>query len=209
MSDIDRILRACEAKRQQFPLSANAYDMFTRGHLTAEQYKQVSAGEEIRVMQEEREKSKSSILLVPDGERSEEFHLPSMVEEQLKRTYERLKDVDLTAVTKRCAETLDKVIATMVPNQIDHVVIIAKREKKVELSMANPRYKVQMKLLDMKKQTAQVIGTDIHIPYEYCTETNDKVFWQHFEETMQRQFQTIVLQLITAIKTDSISKIGR
>lgn len=208
MPDIDRILRACEAKRIALPLSANAYDMFMRGHLTLEQYQQVSAGEEIRMMEEEKEKSKGSILLVPDGERPEEFRLPHMLEEDLKRRYGRLDNVDLTAVTKRCAETLDKTLKVWVPNQIDHVVIIAKREKKLELSLDNPQYKIQIKLIDIKKQTAQIIGTDVHIPYEYCTETDDKVFWQHFEEMMQRQFQTIVMQLITAIKTDSINRIG-
>ena len=209
MPDIDRILRAVEAKRLALPLSANAYDMFMRGHLTTEQYQQVSAGEEMRTMQEEKKRSKSSILRTPDGEHLEEFHLPDAVEDQLKRTYNRLADVDLTAVTKRCAETIDNVLAAMIPNQIDHVIIIAKRENKVELSMANPRYKVQLKLLDIKKQTSQIIGTDIHIPYAYYTATDDTLFWHHFEESMQRQFQTVVLQLITAIKTDAVNKIGR
>lgn len=208
MPDIERIIRACEIKQRELPLSTNAYDMFMRGHLTAEQYQQVSAGEEIRMAEEMKESRKGSILLTPDGEIPEDFHIPKALETNLRRQYSTLEGVNLTKVTERCAKTIDKILDLTVPNQIDHVIIITKRKKKLEVSMDGPRYKIHIKLMDVKKETAQLIGTDVLIPYEYCTTTDDKLFWKHFEEIIFKQFQTIVLQIIRAIKTDTLSKIG-
>lgn len=208
MPDIERIIRACEIKQRELPLSTNAYDMFMRGHLTAEQYQQVSAGEEIRMAEEMKESRKGSILLTPDGEIPEDFHIPKALETNLRRQYSTLEGVNLTKVTERCAKTIDKILDLTVPNQIDHVIIITKRKKKLEVSMDGPRYKIHIKLMDVKKETAQLIGTDVLIPYEYCTTTDDELFWKHFEEIIFKQFQTIVLQIIRAIKTDTLSKIG-
>lgn len=208
MPDIERIIRDCEIKQHELPLSTNAYDMFMRGHLTAEQYQQVSAGEEIRMAEEMKESRKGSILLTPDGEIPEDFHIPKALETNLRRQYSTLEGVNLTKVTERCAKTIDKILDLTVPNQIDHVIIITKRKKKLEVSMDGPRYKIHIKLMDVKKETAQLIGTDVLIPYEYCTTTDDELFWKHFEEIIFKQFQTIVLQIIRAIKTDTLSKIG-
>ena len=208
MPDIERIIRDCENKQRELPLSTNAYDMFMRGHLTAEQYQQVSAGEEIRMAEEMKESCKGSILLTPDGEIPEDFHIPKALETNLRRQYSTLEGVNLTKVTERCAKTIDKILDLTVPNQIDHVIIITKRMKKLEVSMDGPRYKIHIKLMDVKKQTAQLIGTDVLIPYEYCTTTDDELFWKHFEEIIFKQFQTIVLQIIRAIKTNTLSKIG-
>lgn len=208
MPDIERIIRACENKQRELPLSTNAYDMFMRGHLTAEQYQQVSAGEDIRMAEEMKESRKGSILLTPDGEIPEDFHIPKALETNLRRQYSTLEGVNLTKVTERCAKTIDKILDLTVPNQIDHVIIITKRKKKLEVSMDGPRYKIHIKLMDVKKQTAQLIGTDVLIPYEYCTTTDDELFWKHFEEIIFKQFQTIVLQIIRAIKTNTLSKIG-
>lgn len=208
MPDIERIIRDCENKQRELPLSTNAYDMFMRGHLTAEQYQQVSAGEEIRMAEEMKESRKGSILLTPDGEIPEDFHIPKALETNLRRQYSTLEGVNLTKVTERCAKTIDKILDLTVPNQIDHVIIITKRTKKLEISMDGPRYKIHIKLMDVKKQTAQLIGTDVLIPYEYCTTTDDELFWKHFEEIIFKQFQTIVLQIIRAIKTNTLSKIG-
>lgn len=209
MPDTERIIRACEMKKRELPLSAKAYDMFMRGHLTAEQYQQFSAGEEIRMAEKMKEESKGSILLTPDGEIPEDFHLPSTLEKELKSRYSALKGVNLTRVTERCAKTIDTVLNLTVPEQVDHVVIITKREKKLHVVTGNPQYKVYIKLMDVKKQTMQMIGTDVHIPYACCTATDDKVFWENFEKVIFNQFQAIVLQIIRAIKTDTVSNIGR
>ena len=208
MPDIERIIRDCEIKQRELPLSTNAYDMLMRGHLTAEQYQQVSAGEEIRMAEEMKESRKGSILLTPDGEIPEDFHIPKALETNLRRQYSTLEGVNLTKVTERCAKTIDKILDLTVPNQIDHVIIITKRKKKLEVSMDGPRYKIHIMLMDVKKQTAQLIGTDVLIPYEYCTTTDDELFWKHFEEIIFKQFQTIVLQIIRAVKTNTLSKIG-
>ena len=209
MPDTERIIRACEIKQRELPLSTNAYDMFMRGHLTAEQYQQVSAGEEIKMAEEMKESRKGSILLTPDGEIPEDFHLPSTLEKELKSRYSALKGVNLTKVTERCAKTIDTVLNLTVPEQVDHVVIITKREKKLHVVTGNSQYKVYIKLMDVKKQTMQMIGTDVHIPYACCTATDDKVFWENFEKVIFNQFQAIVLQIIRAIKTDTVSNIGR
>lgn len=209
MPDMERIIRACEMKKRELPLSAKAYDMFMRGHLTAEQYQQFSAGEEIRMAEKMKEESKGSILLTPNGEIPEDFHIPKALETELRREYSTLEGVNLTKVTERCAKTIDKILDLTVPNQIDHVVIITKREKKLHVVTGNPQYKVYIKLMDVKKQTMQMIGTDVHIPYACCTATDDKVFWENFEKVIFNQFQAIVLQIIRAIKTDTVSNIGR
>lgn len=208
MPDMERIIRACEMKKRELPLSAKAYDMFMRGHLTAEQYQQFSAGEEIRMAEKMKEESKGSILLTPNGEIPEDSHLPSTLEKELKSRYSALKGVNLTKVTERCAKTIDTVLNLTVPEQVDHVVIITKREKKLHVVTGNPQYKVYIKLMDVKKQTMQMIGTDVHIPYACCTATDDKVFWENFEKVIFNQFQAIVLQIIRAIKTNTLSKIG-
>lgn len=209
MPDIERIIRACELKQRELPLSTNAYDMFMRGHLTAEQYQQVSAGEEIRMAEEMKESRKGSILLTPDGEIPEDFNIPKALETELRRQYSTLEGVNLTKVTERCAKTIDNILDLTVPNQIDHVIIITKREKKLHVVTGNPQYKVYIKLMDVKKQTMQMIGTDVRIPYACCTATDDKVFWENFEKVIFNQFQAIVLQIIRAIKTDTVSNIGR
>lgn len=208
MSDIERMIEVLGLRRRELPLSVNAGDMLMRGHLTAEQYEQVSAGEEIRMAEEMKESRKGSILLTPDEEIPEDFHIPKALETELRREYSTLEGVNLTKVTERCAKTIDKILDLTVPNQIDHVIIITKREKKLEVSMDGPRYKIHIKLMDVKKQTAQLIGTDVLIPYAYCTATDDELFWKHFEEIIFNQFQTIVLQIIRAIKTNTLSKIG-
>lgn len=208
MSDIERMVETLGLRRRELPLSVNAGDMLMRGHLTAEQYEQVSAGEEIRMAEEMKESRKGSILLTPDGEIPEDFHIPKALETELRRQYSTLEGVNLTKVTERCAKTIDKILDLTVPNQIDHVIIITKRKKKLEVSMDGPRYKIHIKLMDVKKETAQLIATDVLIPYAYCTTTDDELFWKHFEEIIFNQFQTIVLQIIRAIKTNTLSKIG-
>ena len=209
MSDIERMIETLGLRRRELPLSVNAGDMLMRGHLTAEQYEQVSAGEEIRMAEEMTESRKGSILLTPNGEIPEDFHLPSTLEKELKSRYSTLKGVNLTKVTEHFAKTIDTVLDLTVPEQVDHVVIITKREKKLHVVMGDPQYKVHIKLMDVKKQTMQLIGTDVHIPYACCTATDDKVFWEDFERVIFNQFQAIVLQIIRAIKTDTVSNIGR
>ena len=205
---IEDILRKAEVRSRSCPLSANAQYLYVNGHLTYEQLVQIQAGEEIRLTEEMKEQNKAAILLPTEPQ--EDFHVPVSIVEDLQRTIHKGKAIDYSAVMKRCAECIDNTLSILMPNQIDHVVIIAKREKKADFHFhEHPRYKVIIRLIDIKRQTTQILGTDVAVPLLYCADVDDKKFWEYFSELVTQQFQALTIQLIKAIKTESLDKIGK
>ena len=150
------------------------------------------------------------ILLTSESMLGEDFRVPQRLVDQLKHSgyIQDDKKVELSAIIKRCVDTIDNTLAGIMPNQIDHVVINAKREKKMNLAIDGCIiYKVVIRLIDIKKQTTQTIGTNIPIELSYFI--SDDHSWEYFQRRMQEQFQMIVLQLIQAIKADKVSQIGQ
>lgn len=209
MNHIEEFLKHCEIMHSE--LSGNAFDLFMKGHLTEEQFRQVQFGEEVRMAETARERNENQrILLTSESMLGEDFRVPQRLVDQLKHSghIQDDKEVELSAIIKRCVDTIDNTLARIMPNQIDHVVINAKREKKMNLTIDGCIiYKVVIRLIDIKKQTTQTIGTNIPIELAYFI--SDDHSWEYFQRRMQEQFQMIVLQLIQAIKADRVSQIGQ
>ena len=203
MSDLDVLLRKAELMRDKSPILSNAQDLFMKGHITADQYEQIVKGEQAAM-------SIKPSTNLSDMHMPEDYRIPSSVTEVLQKTKPTDNIVDWSKIIEESAKAIDKVLESIVPNQIDHVVIKAERVKKTQYAIPDhPHFKIYIRLLDIKKETVQTIGTNIQIPLDLCTDENDKMFWIHFNQMVVNQFEIIVLQLIRAIKTDSVDRIGQ
>lgn len=190
MSSIDKILQADASYQKACPLSANAQDLFMKGHITAEEFKTISKGEAIAM----------SISKEPKSEL--QANKPVMTGTE--------NVTDCLKMINKAKKIIDTSLETWVPKQLDHVVIRASTDKNQEVDYGLIRFTVRFLLIDVKKETMRTVGTTISLDSRIPTgnDEKDKDFWKSFAETIQYQFRNIVLTLIRCIKTDSFDKLG-
>lgn len=208
---IESMLAAVSRHRKSHPLSTNAYDLLSKGHITSEEYQQVHFGEEAALMAEQRERVENgSGILLPESGLPENIYVPSNVVEALEKDFPADKKREWNQILKDAVTCIDKLMAESIPNQIDHVVIRAKRSKDIRWDMVHSAgVEIRLTLINIKKETVQTVGTLISIPLTYCMHQKDEEFIRELTFTTQRLFQLLVQQLIHAIKTDTIDQIGR
>lgn len=186
MSNLDKIFEADRRARKEIPLSVNAHDLYMKGHITADEFKNVAKGERAARLVDDKTKNQSVILTSES------------------------KNLNLTpycnSVIRNMRSKIDDAISTWVPNQIDHVVIRAERDKEVDTEDRHATFfTVRIKLLDVKKETLQQIATKIVLEWNRFSNANeaaDAIVWEAITQNLHQQFQAIVLQLIRSIKTD-------
>lgn len=208
---IEAMLAAANRHRKSHPLSTNAYDLFSKGHITSEEYQQVHFGEKAALMAEQRERVENgSGILLPESGLPENLYVPSNIVESLQRNFPEGEKLEWNQILRNAVACIDRLIAEWIPNQIDHVLIRAKRSKDVRWEFADKAgIEIRLSLIDIKKETVQTVGTLISIPLAYCMHQTDEKFIMELEFTTQRLFQSMVQQLIHAIKTDTIGQIGK
>lgn len=208
---IESMLAAANRHRKSHPLSTNAYDLFSKGHITAEEYEQVHFGEEATLMAEQKERIENgSGILLPESSLPENLYVPSNIVKSLQMIFPEGEQLEWNQILRDAVACIDRLIAEWIPNQIDHVLIRAQRSKDVRWEFADKAgIEIRLTLIDIKKQTVQTVGTLIAIPLVYCRHQTDKEFMRELSMTTQHLFQSLTQQLIHAIKTDTIDHIGR
>lgn len=178
MSDIDNMLQKLAEKRKHRPLSVNAEDLLFKGHITAEESAMICKGEDIAM--------------------SIKFDQEPKVDNI------QLGDLDTARILEEAKKTVLNSATEWIPKQINNVLI---RVKIAEVNYSDPTcptISVRIVLLDIAKETQQHVATDIPVYLQLITEDaeNDRIFWQHFQQTMTNQFQQIALQLIHSLNND-------
>lgn len=205
MPDIAEILKSAAHKRKEEPLSANGMELFTRGHLTADELEVLTKGERMQnyINKHPEQESGNSGLILPESATTK---VPATLMEK---------------VVQQAESYIDQCLEAWMPKQIDHVVIRASR-KPPEIpapgcSEYNAQISVHIHLLNVLKQTGQVMATDIGVtPPIKLEEAAEKEFWEvlmnnpdtmeakgywiNFNQTLVNHFTNIVLQLIHGIK---------
>lgn len=208
---IESMLAAVSRHRKAHPLSTNAYDLLSKGHITSEEYQQVHFGEEAALMAEQKERVENgSGILLPESGLPENLYVPNHIVEALGTDFPDREKLEWNQILRDAITCIDKLMAEWIPNQIDHVVIRTKRSKDIRWDMVHSAgVEIRLSLIDIKKETVQTVGTLLSIPLTYCMHQKDEEFMRELTFATQRHFQELTQQLIHAIKTDTIDQIGK
>lgn len=198
MSDMSKLLKSAEAQMNAHTVSANARDLFFKGHITAEEYQMLCKGETVAMSRQYTNK-------VPEGE-------PACVQESAKKTTDASHlDVAsdsavgyIDAVIQKAEKLVDAAIEEWMPAQINNTLIRTKRcPAGIKTDPLQPAIEVRFTLLDIEKETSRTVATAMTIDTLMLVddEEQDKLFWKKFEYQLHHKFSSIVLQLIKAIKS--------
>ena len=197
MPSIDELLAQAAAQKANQPLAANAQQLFFAGHLTAQEYQQVSATEQVAA------RIPDTAMIYPDatglGKRDGDVFTLTEGNQHVAPFYNKS--------VKEARQRVDGALAALVPNQIEHVIIRTQRSDKTEVSAEKTTVTIEavFQCINVKKRTDVKIATPIQIPISFLKLNEDNSeFWRMFDGMLIEQLSRVVLQLIQEIKTGRI-----
>lgn len=200
MSDTSKLLKTSEAQMNTHHISANARDLFFKGHITAEEYQMLCKGETVAM-------SIRYTNTVSEGDPEYGQKLTKKVADAPHLGIARDTTVDyIDAVIRKAEKLIDAAIEEWMPAQINNTLIRTKRcAAGVKTDPLQPVIEVRFTLLDVEKETSRTVATAMTINTRLLVddEEQDKLFWKEFEYQLHHKFSSIVLQLVKAIKSSN------
>lgn len=184
LDNLDKVSQTDEWKEKR-QVVVSAEDLFFKGHITAEEYENICKGATVAMS----------------------------IKKEPKETAPTLGIVGTASAIKRLVDTVDSVLDTWVPKQINNTLIRTKREMP-RPEVADPENRANIKvvftLLDFEREMQRSLATDIALDLRSLTGVAqaDRAYYDYFVNNVTNHIQMIVLQLVKSIQSGKFGNDG-